>query len=465
MPRLVMPFLAAVVFVAAPMITLSTAPSEAGTMDSIVLRTGLGTGAALAAMQPDGALTVALPLGLLDRVGRTLYIAQPQSNGTTLVKVVDVATALTLRSTKISGSFSTYSGDYAEGSIPPQLFNGVAPASVPLFAQTGRLLAPKGRPADANLDASPVAVRLPSSARAGFPADGSQVLSALSFNARWLALRETRGSSTRIAVIDTQKMRVVTDTILDGQFGLDAITSNGKVLYLIQSLPDIGYGVYQVRSFSIDRHVLDNKIIVERGQKPGSMQGEAWTRQWSPDGSWLYTLYIEDNGQAFVHALNLNARTTACLDFPPVSSNVALMAHFTLSVAPNGKTLYAINTVLGVAVAVENLPAGTMRLRHLGMRAGAPVRTQAAAAIAADGRSVFVATGSGVWVIDTGKLDLKRSLVPDQEVASVALSHDGRHLYVLSPASGQLETLSPDTGSLINDMQPDADAWAIEGVS
>jgi hypothetical protein len=303
-------------------------------------------------------------------------------------------------------------------------------------------------------------------ARSGFPADGSQVLSALSFNARWLALREASSPSsinTHFIVIDTQRMRVVADHTLSGQFGLDAISVDGTVLYLIQSLPDVGFGVYQVRAFDVARGMLERKVIAERGEKPGSMSGEAWTRTWSPDGSWLYTLYIESNGHAFVHALNLQARVTECLDFPPIVRSTALMAHFTLSVAPDGRTLYAVNSALGVAIAIKNLPA-RMHLVHLPAHAGAPVRMQDAATVSPNGRIVFVATGTGVWVIDTSTLALKQTYVPDQEVASVALSRDGRRLFALSPTSGMIDMLDPNTGAAQDVLQPSANAWAIEGI-
>jgi hypothetical protein len=259
-------------------------------------------------------------------------------------------------------------------------------------------------------------------------------------------------------------MRVVANHTLAGQFGLDAITSDGKILYLIQSLPTAGFGVYQVRSFDVAHGVLDSKVVAQRGEKPGSMSGEAWTRVSSPDGAWLYTLYVENSGQAFVHALHLQARQTLCLDFPAISKDTALMAHFTLSAAPDGRTLYAVNPVLGVVVVVQDLPKATMRLVHLGMRAGAPMRTQDAAAITADGKQVFVATGSGVWVVDTLSLRVTKSFVPDQEVASVAISHDGKRLFALSLTSDQIDVLDPGNGNQVDGMQPSANAWAIEAV-
>jgi DNA-binding beta-propeller fold protein YncE len=153
-----------------------------------------------------------------------------------------------------------------------------------------------------------------------------------------------------------------------------------------------------------------------------------------------------------------------CLDFPAISRDVGLMAHFTLSAAPDGHALYAVNAALGVAVEVRNLPIGTMRLVHLGMRAGAPMRMQDAAAISADGRRVFVATGSGVWVVDTGSLTVRETFVPDQEIGSVAISHDGRRLFALSQTSNQIDVLDSRGGSLVDGLQPSPNAWAIEAV-
>jgi hypothetical protein len=468
MQRLIWSSLACVTLLIAPAVTMLAAPARATVTDMLVLRTGLGLGAGLATVQAGGVAPQALPLGLLDRSGRTLYAARAQSDGTTVVQVIDVATGQPVRSMRIKGAFSTRGGDYAEGAIVPSWLNGNAAtvASLGLSAHTAGALQ-AGLVSPQGFLSRPTKIRVPTVARAGFPADGSQVLSALSYNARWLALRDEstpNSPDTHFIVIDTRKMRVVAEHTLSGQFGLDAITRDGKTLYLIQSLPKVGFGVYQVRSFDVVRGALDRQVIVERGEKPGSMSGEAWTRVWSPDGSWLYTLYIEDSGHAFVHALNLQARKTLCLDFPPISKDVGLMSHFTLSVAPDGRTLYAVNPVLGSVVALQNLPEGTPRLAHLTLRAGAPTRTQAAAAISADGRSVFVATGTGVWVIDTHTLALRSTYVPDQEVASVAVSHDGKRLFALSPANGAIDVLDPRNGLIMDGMQPSAGAWAIEAV-
>ena len=416
-------------------------------LDVLVLRAGLGEQAGLTTRDVNGVSLVAhLPLGLLDRTGRTLYTATPQANGRTLVQAITVSTGAVVGSLTLNGIFSTRSADYSAGAAP-------------LLASV--LSGTTHRPAVLGLRASAASGRQ----RAAPPADGSQVLSALAYNGRWLALRGVdNGTGTRVVVLDTARMRVATDRALPEALGLDAITADGKLVYFIQSLPQTGYGAYQVRSYRVGQSALDRQIVVAPGETPGSMSGMAWTRTWAPDGAWLYTFYVQDTGHAFVHALRLATRQTRCLDFPDIGASSAAMAHFTLTVAPGGTTLYAVNPVLGLVVALGNLPRGVIRMSHLSERAGAPRRTQTAAAITPDGRTVLVATGSGVWAIDTHSLALRSSFEADQEVTSLALSPDGQRLYTLAPASGLLNILEPASGAVMTELQPDDGTWAIEGV-
>ena len=309
---------------------------------------------------------------------------------------------------------------------------------------------------------APAIVAIP--ARGGCPADGSQVLTARSFNGRWLALRATDSdqANTRIVVIDTSAMRPVADSWIGGAFGLDAISADGRLVYPIQSLPTRGYGVHQVRSYQVGHTGVDARVVVAPGEAPGSMSGEAWSRAWSPGGSWLYTLYVQSSGHVFVHALHLAARETRCIDFPALSGSVQETSHSTLSVAPDGRALYAVNPVVGLAVAVRSLPGGKVSVAHLAVRTGSPQRTQSAA-VAPDGRTVFVATGAGVWAIDAAALTLRRVFVPYQEVASVALSGDGLRLYALSLTDQAVDVLTPATGAFTNSLQLQG-GWAIETV-
>lgn len=419
--------------------------------DTLVLRNGSGAAASFVtqSVRDYGATATQLPLGLLDRTGRTLYAV---TGGGSTLKVIDTLRGQMERQMKLPGTFSTRSGDYAVGSWP-LLPSGVFTTSAPSLRAVAAGMVAGDRPLQP--------------ARAAPPADGSQVLSALSFTGRWLALRATDtadGNSTRFIVVDTARMRIVADVTLDGDFGLDAIGADGRMLYLIQEIAN-NYDYYHVRSYDVARKVLDKRVVVAPDDARSPMHGVAWTRAWSPDGSWLYTLYVQDNSHVFVHALDLATRETHCIDFPAISgASATSITHFTLSVAPDGRALYAVNPALGLVAVARDLPDGAVMLHQLGAHAGAPERTQTAAAIARDGKTVFVATGSGVWVVDTRALAIRAVYVPDEEVASVALSHDGFRLYILSVTSQQLDSVDID-GSALDGLQYSPGTWAIEGIA
>jgi len=174
--------------------------------DVLVLRNGVGANATLLvqAITDAGATPVALPLGLLDHSGRLLYVADAGVRGNTL-QVLDATTGRTLRQMRLPGPFSTRSGDTAIGASP-----------LPFSASTFGRLQGAARFTPASSVAQPVAAP----DRGAPPADGSEMLSALSFNGCWLALRDTlsrqsatfAGERTHFIVVDTLR--------LDGRGGL-----------------------------------------------------------------------------------------------------------------------------------------------------------------------------------------------------------------------------------------------------
>jgi hypothetical protein len=445
--------------------TAARAPSAGHEL--LVVRAGTGLDATLRSMRTGAdAASRRLPLGLLEHTGRVLYAATSGGDGRSLIAAIDVASGRTLRWLRVDGTFSTRTGDYAAGQVFIYGPNGPTVQGSPVQL----------RPVLDRQPAAPSHTGAGSSARSGFPADGEQVLSALSFDGRWLALREADPtvSVTRLIVVDTAAMRVVADHTLAGSFGLDAVTSDGNLLYLIQALPSVGFSAYQVRAFEVRANQLDPHPVVAPGEKPGSMSGEAWTRVWSPDGSWLYTLYVQDSGHVFVHALHLAARQTRCIDFPDqadlpsqassVPGLLDAIGRYTLTVSPDGRSLYAVNPLLGRMAVVRELPNGAARIVRLAQHAGSPQRPQDAAAIAADGSRIFVATNHGVWAIDARALVVHAAYLPGMSIGSVALSRDGRHLYALATSQRRVITVDSATGRPLGAMVADGGAWAIEGV-
>jgi sugar lactone lactonase YvrE len=418
--------------------------------DLLILRAGDGTTGEFITLASGARAGHQFPLGLLDHQGHMLYTATVGRDGQSVIQAIDAVSGRVLHSLALPGMYSTGNGDYVTSLVFGSGGAGNGGA---------QRIAPDGVSVE-----SPLAGRLGRASRSGLPADLSEMLAVLSFNGRWLALRNQ--SSQDVTIVDTRAMRVAaTLTLPDYLIGLDAISADGQRLYLIESLQQYGQHAYQVRLYDLRQGGLDPAPLRDKGEVPGSMDGVAWTRAWSPDGRWLYTLYVHPNGRgAFIHALSLQGRVAHCIDLPDAMVPDTVLAHYTLAVSPDGSSLYAVNPVLGRAVAVHGLPYGTPHVTTLSTRSGSPQRTLVSAALSSDGRTMFVATDHGVWAVDTGSFALRATYLSGQKVASVALGGDGRRLYALTAGSARLEALDLPSGRLLGSRPAQTGAWAIAQV-
>lgn len=179
--------------------------------------------------------------------------------------------------------------------------------------------------------------------------DGS--MGGLSRNGKALVVYSPRGQRTRFIVLDPRTLRVRSRIRLSGNFGFDALSPDGTVMYLIQ-LKDNPNGpiAYDVRALNILTGQLYPGAIVDRREPNEKMAGIPMTRVGSDDGSWAYTLYSKQNGGAFVHALHTTAREAFCIDVPHVVSDDQLgrvrmrLRGGSLELRLRGKTLATIDT-------------------------------------------------------------------------------------------------------------------------
>lgn len=380
--------------------------------DLLLLRSGAGAATSLISQRMDGsAVATHLPFGLVDQAGRTLYVASPTAPDAvgkprSLVRAVDIASGRTVRSLLVPGHYSTQAGDYS--------------------ADT------------------------------------------LSYNGRWLALRAAASAvATQAIVIDTAAMRVAATVQLPGHFSLDAIDAGGHVLYLIEHLGGPGANAYRVRSYRIQPAVLDPGPVVEKENTTGTMNGVAWTRAWSSGGDWLFTLYVHPGHTgAFIHVLGVKDRFAQCVDLPVSKATASSLAHYAVIGSPDGKSLYAVNPLLGrVEVMRDSMPFGTLDGAGLGVHAGSVQPGLNQIAITPNGMTLFVATGRGIWVIDTGSLALRAVYLRGRRVASVTLSRDGRRLYALEPDGARITALNPAGGRVEGQVATQSGAWAMAQVA
>jgi hypothetical protein len=124
---------------------------------------------------------------------------------------------------------------------------------------------------------------------------------------------EAGRSSTRFAVLATGVLRVRQSFSLPGTWAYDALSPDGKTLYLIQNLPTTDTIRYLVRAYDLRRQRLVAGAVADKSEQ-GAMTGYPVSRVASADGTWAYTLYQRQNAQPFIHALNTRARAAVCID-------------------------------------------------------------------------------------------------------------------------------------------------------
>jgi hypothetical protein len=146
-------------------------------------------------------------------------------------------------------------------------------------------------------------------------------------------------------------LRIRSRFALDGDFGFDALSPDGSVMYLIQinNNPN-GPIAYDVRALNVVSGKLYPGALVDRREPNEKMAGIPMTRVGRDDASWAYTLYSKQNGGAFVHALHTTAREAFCIDVPHVVPDDQLgrvrmrLTEGALLLRLRGKTVATIDT-------------------------------------------------------------------------------------------------------------------------
>jgi hypothetical protein len=146
----------------------------------------------------------------------------------------------------------------------------------------------------------------------------------LSHDGRTLVLASTSyGSPSKFLVLGLRTMALRTWVVLKGTFSYDALSPNGRRLYLIQYTQakhgDLSH--YVVRGYDLEQNRLLPGRIADRTQKSWVMDGYPMTRTSSADGRWEYTLYQNPGGYPFIHALDTVRGVAHCVGLPMENQN------------------------------------------------------------------------------------------------------------------------------------------------
>ena len=286
---------------------------------------------------------------------------------------------------------------------------------------------------------------LPQATISGVPGGMSQ-------NGKWLVLQSfdqttTVPTASHLLVVDTSFGSAPLPVELKGWFDFDAISNDGKNLYLIQY---IAPQLYHVRLYRMALHQLDPTVIVEKGASPNTpMAGVKLMSVPSPDGEWLFTLYARQNEGAFIHGLRLSGDPwagAACIDLPGEGyKSDPSQFRWSLAVDPGNSSLYVVNGAMGwmgeIPIGGNTWPqlrttskigSGGSASLSLAQNPSAKDYGFNASVVSPDRKTLITAAVTGIVWVDTTTLQVRARALDGWNVWSVGLTPDGKTLYALS---------------------------------
>jgi hypothetical protein len=268
---------------------------------------------------------------------------------------------------------------------------------------------------------------------------GVWYIAGVSANGRNVALMQARGRVTHVTMFDARRRAVYRTFALHGWYDVDAISNDGRRVFLIQYLDS---GGYLIRLFDLDRRVLTARRLTENG---APMNGTAWDAVAAPDGHRLMTLYLRGQGRPEVHTLDLRRGTAVCIDLP--GGNQDLVQQYTLALAPGGNLLYAANPALGVVATVDLRKLRVTRVDHF------PTFVETAplapnAVVSHDGRTAYFTAGLSLFAYDAAYHVVRGSYDAGAPISGLAFTQDDRRLVVVR-RDGKVARLDAATGKEI----------------
>ena len=120
-------------------------------------------------------------------------------------------------------------------------------------------------------------------------------------------------ATTSFAVLAAPTLHVRKTIRLRGDYSFDAISPDGRWMYLIHYTSPKNAIRYEVVALDLRGGRLASKPIVDPREPDEKMNGRPLTRAASADGRWAYTLY-DGTEHPFVHALDTVERDARCVD-------------------------------------------------------------------------------------------------------------------------------------------------------
>jgi hypothetical protein len=156
---------------------------------------------------------------------------------------------------------------------------------------------------------------------------------------------------TSFRTVRTSDLKALGTIRLKGIWSFDAISPNGRWLYLTQHMSINNLMQYVVRAYDLKANKLVRGRIADKAQKGWVMHGWPAARTESKDGRFVYTLYGNPNGFPFVHALDTMKRQAHCIGIAWQGGDQGALMQFSLQVS--GGQLLVKNETGGVYRSID----------------------------------------------------------------------------------------------------------------
>jgi hypothetical protein len=224
-------------------------------------------------------------------------------------------------------------------------------------------------------------------------------------------LARTQHRSTTFAIVSPGRQHLIK---LGGRnWSFDALSRAHFVLVRTSRLG------YEVRLYDLATNTLVAQPLKDPGES-AVISGVAFSRMSSPDGRYLFTMYIGSGGQAMVHELDLRNATARCIDLPG-NGNFNAAITYGLAVSRDGRTLWAVSPGYARVAAID-VASHSVSDRYAFQR-GSWATNAALTALSPDGKRIAVSDGERVWFVELGL----RRVVAGPRHAAIALAFAPRN--------------------------------------
>jgi hypothetical protein len=215
---------------------------------------------------------------------------------------------------------------------------------------------------------------------------------------------------TRFALVDTSGSKAPRVVTLDGAFVFDALSPDGRFLYLLEYPGGADPTHYQVRRLDVATGALQDGAIVDKRNIDEQMNGYALTQEVGRNGM-TYTLYRGPTG-AFIHALDTTQGIAFCIDLPGTEDESSdRNGDWSLVADPSGSFLYVTDPAEHRVSAIDLTDYTIAREKQIGslpsivfakLESTKPAGGRAA--LSPDGTTLYVIDGTGVAVVRVADL-------------------------------------------------------------